>query len=330
MFVLRSDFLKFVFSNKCCHITTNHKILFHIFQLWFVWSGKIWPPRARVESRPFIESAPVMLWLTATWANQSAWKRDSFFSLFPMEESRKGGPQEAHLVEWPLKQQSAVNMLWCHAPRADADRPSLSTRPLAPVLLLRGALRTRRAADPKRESVTGMWTVMDSCWSLIARVAWRWTACASAAQNPTGSAVRGGAAERAIKRVKIVMGLCGRTWSSHCNARSAQVRRVFAWRESERPTWDSASHLGAHAWNNAGNVRAMDSVIGGGALWSVETQCLLDHLRPALIGPRDGEANPPGWKAPPSEIAPLETLHAKLIFIPTTSCFFHLKGKKFK
>ena len=52
---------------------------------------------------------------------------------FPMEARRRGGLQEAHLVEWPLKQQSAVNMLWCHAPnRHRADCPRRRERTLAP------------------------------------------------------------------------------------------------------------------------------------------------------------------------------------------------------
>lgn len=53
---------------------------------------------------------------------------------FPMEAGRRGGSKEANLVEWPLKQQSAVNMLWCHAPNAHrAYCPKRRERTFAPV-----------------------------------------------------------------------------------------------------------------------------------------------------------------------------------------------------
>lgn len=53
---------------------------------------------------------------------------------FPMEAGRRGGSKEANLVEWPLKQQSAVNMLWCHAPNAHrAYCPRCRERTFAPV-----------------------------------------------------------------------------------------------------------------------------------------------------------------------------------------------------
>lgn len=49
-----------------------------------------------------------------------------------MEARQKGGPQEAHLVEWPLEQRPAVNVLRCHAPngrRAGCARPPQRTLP---------------------------------------------------------------------------------------------------------------------------------------------------------------------------------------------------------
>lgn len=98
---------------------------------------------------------------------------------FPMEAGRRGGSKEANLVEWPLKQQSAVNMLWCHAPNAHrAYCPRRRERTFAPVSHFAkwpcagGVSLQTKSGWGGRSS--GIWTVMGSCWTLIWRSGWRW------------------------------------------------------------------------------------------------------------------------------------------------------------
>ncbi len=234
---------------------------------------------------------------------------------FPMEARRRGGPQEANLVEWPLKQQSAVNMLWCHAPnRYRADCPRLRERTLAPGRHFMRCCRGTAADSPcaecgcksNQESLSGDLSSDGQLLDIDSaqRLTINWP-CGNAGlhHGPRSCFLWLPEEEEEEERLsfllrsdqrkcaRIVMMLFGQTWGSHrrpgCSVWSVQVHQVLT--GPNKPTWDSPFIISLHlrlfcpqsVYANTGNMSA--DITGSQCNWWCCAMISGDYLSCVMV-----------------------------------------------